>query len=128
MEPPWTGQNEPEYMPRLRRHFAESLDDRLSVADAALARLSDPAHVPEPGSPRPERSLHLFAHSLQGTAPGLGGSRLGDLGYELAEYTRDWETGGIPAGGLDGARRQVDEIRAAAAEYRGWVEVDGRPD
>ena len=123
---PWKGASEPDYMPRLRRHFADSLPDRLAVADGALDHLSDSEYRSVPGDVPAARAIHLFGHSLAGTGASLGVGHLGELGRELADLTREWEKnpGAPDPASLGQARALVERIRAAAVEFRGWVAED----
>ncbi len=85
MQPPLEPvEEEPDFMPRLRRMFASFLPIRLDIARRALDDLSN-----EVADPREAfEALHAVAHDLAGTSASVGAEELGEVSFRIAHATR----------------------------------------
>ena len=119
------GRDEPEFMVRIRRLFVEGLPDRVErmrrgldgiAADVAAGRGPTPDHLED---------LFLAAHSLKGTAPGIGAEDLGWEAGKLSDLAREWSTDAPPPDeALARARDLLQRVERACADVRGRMDGD----
>ena len=84
--PPWKGIDEPDFMPKIRRTFAELLPGRLERGRRALDGLL--AHGPAEVEADLE-ALRGVAHDLAGTARTMGAPEVGDHALSVTATLRE---------------------------------------
>lgn len=120
--PPWHGIEEPDFLPDIRRQFADYLPGRMQRAREALDLIAL-----TPGEFRSYLDdLFTVVHDLSGTASSLGGVELGEVAKRVAAAVRPWTKSDSPPDALD--IEEVDtvlkELEARSSEFLGWMDVD----
>jgi len=118
--PPWSGADDPPYMPRIRRVFAGQLGERTDkvrqMIDTLRAGDTAPAEMAE--------QLIAAVHDLSGTSASVGAAELGALAFGLAVRGEAWRK--LPDA-VSGDEREaaITDLKAlldAAARFQRWME------
>ncbi len=104
---------------RVTREFAEGLPARLAVLREALLELADGY------DPAAAERFYLQAHALHGTGASFGADAVAARAAQLAALGKRWRTERqVPAGGRSEATAALEQLEAAANEFR--LSVDDR--
>jgi chemotaxis protein histidine kinase CheA len=87
---PATPESEPEFMPRMRRLFADGLGERQARLTRGLDGVEECVSAGRPLREGDLEELFLASHSLKGTAPGFGAEELGWIADCLCRLVKDW--------------------------------------
>ncbi len=106
-----TNRSEPEFMPRMRRLFADGLGERQVRLNRGLDGVADCLAAGRPLREGDLEELFLASHSLKGTAPGFGAEELGWLADCLCRLVKEWSPEAPPAPDqMERARELLDQI------------------
>lgn len=109
--------SEPDFMPRLRRIFADGLPERVARMRRGLDGVAAAVAAGVPPGEDHLEELFLASHSLKGTAPGFGALDLGTDAGTLSAIAQSWGPEAPPSPeGLERARYLIDRIEAACRE------------
>ena len=116
--PPWFGTDEPEFMPRVRRTFADQLTARMRTLRDACTVLAQ-----EPGSAEAIEQIRATAHDLSGTAATVGAAEVGRLAIGITNTMREWSRDTPDADPpVSELTTRVAELEEAGREFLGWME------
>lgn len=112
-----TDRSEPEFMPRMRRLFADGLGERQARLNRGLDGVAESIAADRPLREEDLEELFLASHSLKGTAPGFGAEELGWLAEGLCRLVKEWTPDAPPAPDqMERARELLDQIEGECRE------------
>lgn len=89
--------SEPDFMPRLRRLFADGLPERVARMRGGLEGIVAAAERGAPPGASDLEELFLASHSLKGTAPAFDALDLAHDSGALSELARHWSPAEVPS-------------------------------
>lgn len=119
--PPWSGADDPPYMPRIRRVFADRLGERMEKVRQTIHALR--SHADATPAETAERLVGAV-HDLSGTSASVGAAELGALAFGLAARAQAWRElpDSVSADEREAAITDLEALLDAAARFQGWME------
>lgn len=126
MNIPPVQQSEPDFMPRMRRLFADGLPARQERLHRGLDGVEECLSAGHPPREEDLEELFLASHSLKGTAPGFGAEELGWLADCLCRLVKEWTPKAPPAPeALERARELLSQIEHECREAVARADAEG---
>lgn len=118
--------SEPDFMPRLRRLFADGLPERVARMRGGLEGIVAAADRGAPPDAADLEELFLASHSLKGTAPAFDALDLAHDSGALSELARHWNPAEVPAPDqLARAGELLEKVACGCREAAARVEAAG---